>query len=281
MVLSKVATLIASLLLFFFLGSQTFAQSTVPPERQAISPISQVSTQRAGSTLQARALMEIDRRIAALENAAARVDATAGLSPESKTLLMAPIQAEIKNLTELKTQIETESDATALGALVASLVSSYRVYALFVPKIMIISSAEKLLSVADLLTSVQEKILETALASGQDVAEIETLLTDAEENITSGRESAESAIEAVSELDPAGYPGNRTALQSARADLVEAKTSLIAARESLGEALTAWQTLQSSGSAETSGQDTMTAPTSTGNISPTTLPANTSGNEAL
>lgn len=243
MLLAKLPALILSLVLFLSLSSVSFAQTQ--------NTLTAPQTTRSTGTLQSRAILEIDRRIAALTNSLNRLDAVTLLTADAIANERTQIQTEIQNLSSLKSQIQSETNSTALQPLVSQVTSSLNFYAVFVPKVMVITTAERLITVSDLLASVQTRLLEMAVSSGQDISDVETLLVDAQEQIAQGRASAESAIETVSALETEGYPGNRTALQSARADLVEARTSLLSARQSLGEALSAINTLGSTGSAET------------------------------
>lgn len=284
MKLSILKILLTTSIFAFFVSTQASAQSTSVQNIQNTTATRLQTSTATGSTLQTKALAEINKRIKALTLALSRIEQAKGLSDEAKQELSTEIQKEITNLNSLKSKIETETDAATVRTLISSVVDSYKNYALFVPKTMILSSAERLMMIADKMSMLQEKILTavTTSANGQDISEIETLLTDAQENITAGRESAQAAMEKVSSLEADGYPENRSALQQARAELVASRTSLSAARKSLGEAVTAWKNL-SKGTASTEAQGMAESPVSAEEtITATTTPAQeNTGSEAL
>ena len=258
---------IFSLFFFVFLAGSSLvsAQTSVPQTVQT-----SLTTPATGTSLTQKALSEIDRRIAALTNSATSVANMAAISPEIKTELTTQIQAEIENLNKLKAQIQAETNAIAVTGLIASVTSSYKVYALFTPKVMILATGGKLLSLAEMLTAVQQNLMMQVTAmssSGQDTTELEAMLTDAQENITAGTESAQSAMETVITLSPAQYPANRTSLQSARVDLGESLASLQAAHVSLGEVVTAL-----SQTSQTVTQTTDMPTTSGAPVAPQTMP---------
>lgn len=284
MKLSILKILLTTSIFAFFVSTQASAQSTSVQNIQNTTATRLQTSTATGSTLQTKALAEINKRIKALTLALSRIEQAKGLSEEAKQELSTEIQKEITNLNSLKSKIETETDAATVRTLISSVVDSYKNYALFVPKTMILSSAERLMMIADKMSMLQEKILTavTTSTNGQDISEIETLLTDAQENITSGRESAQAAMEKVSSLEADGYPENRSVLQQARAELVASRTSLSAARKSLGEAVTAWKNL-SKGTASTETQGMAESPVSAEEtITATTTPAQeNTGSEAL
>jgi hypothetical protein len=154
--------------------------------------------------------------------------------------MSAQIQAEIDSLTELRTKIETETDETVIRTDAKSIVNSYRIYALFMPKIMTLTAAEGMLNLSDRMISFQQQLLTLVsekAGTGEDVSALEQLLTDAQESITEAQEQAQSAIDAVSPLEPNGYPGNKTVIQTARQSLRNGRLSLVSAKDSLREVL--------------------------------------------
>lgn len=247
--MNKLALIFSS---FVFLLLVVPASAQMPS--QAVQPANtlrtatQTTTAPTGNSLQARALAEIDRRLTSLATSLSKISTMENIPGDIKANLTAEIQTEIDNLTKLKADIQAAQTQATLSAPVGSVVSSFRVYAVFTPKVLILNSAYRMMNVADMLSSVQTRLLTqvaTQAGQGQDVAALETALTDAEENIMLAKESAQSAVDQVAELTPLEYPTNRTALQAARADLTAANTALMAARESLGEVVTGLMALSS------------------------------------
>ncbi len=113
-----------------------------------------------------------------------------------------------------QTKIQNDTDAQTLTTDKQSIVKSYRVYALFMPKIRIIAHADRILEVANEMKA-------------------KTTSTDALSKIADAQTQAQNAINAVSPLTPDGYPGNKTTLDSARGMLRTALADLKTARQSM------------------------------------------------
>ncbi len=153
------------------------------------------------------AIKEIDRRLASLTNITTRINGITRITDAQKQSLLTQVQNEINNLNDLKTKIQAETDATALQAEKTSIVQSYRVYALFVPEIEIIAQADKIMDIADAMSS---KTTDATLLS----------------KIADAKSKAQNAIDLVLPLTPEGYPGNRSVLLSARDTLKTARVNL-------------------------------------------------------
>ena len=158
-----------------------------------------------------RADQEITRRINALNNLITRINAMVKVSDSQKSALTSQVQAIIANLQSLKTKIDADTNPATLLADKKSIVVAYRVFVFMIPKVTIISNADKILDLAALL---QAKNPSTAAA-----AKISDAITQ-----------ANNAISTVSALDPSGWPGNRAALVSARQML----------KTALGDLRSAW-----------------------------------------
>ena len=159
-----------------------------------------------------RAYQEIDRRIEALNQLIERINKIKRISEEQKTSLVAQVQAEITSLTNLRTKIAADTDLATLTADKKSIVDSYRVFVIFMPKITIIAHADAIIETAELMKTKNPST--------------ETLV-----KITEAINQANSAISKVINLDPSGYPGNKSELQSARSMLQVARQDLKSAWE--------------------------------------------------
>jgi hypothetical protein len=181
-----------------------------------------------------RASNEITRRITSLTNIINKISAIKRLTQSQKDSLTNGIQAEIASLTTLSTKIQTNTDLATLRTDVKSIVTSYRIYLLYLPQTQIIIAADKLLTTADTLTELAAKLqsrLTEAKGKGEDVASLETALVDMQAKITDAKTQANAAINAVAILKPTDYPGNKPELQKARALLQTAHKDLITARQ--------------------------------------------------
>lgn len=153
------------------------------------------------------AIKEIDRRIAALGKLTTLINNVKRLTAVQKETLVAQINIEIKNLEDLKVKINNETDAAALQEEKKSIVTDYKSYALFVPEIEIISHADRIIAVADALST---KTTDAALLK----------------TIQDSKAKAQSAIDLVLPLLPDEYPTYRTTLKTARDMLKTARIGL-------------------------------------------------------
>lgn len=183
--------------------------------------------------LRTRAIAEIDRRLKSLTGLTEKINAIKRLTAEQKSALTSSIQEQINSLTSLKTKIQSDSDLETLKADAKSIVDSYRIYLLYIPKIHILTVADAELNYADKLTELAFKLenrLNEKKANGQDVSSWVTLLTQMKSKISEGKSQAQSAFDAVLNLKPEDYPGNKSTLESARQTLQKARQSLQEAR---------------------------------------------------
>src|SRR3989339_757212 len=161
----KKSLLLIPILVFLFLKTNAFAVSSAvsititavqTESRTKIAPASRAAAKE--TNLKKRADKEIDRRIKSLNNLVTKVGALKRLTADQKSLLRSQVESEIANLTALKTKIDGDTDASILKTDVQSVVKSYRVYALFLPKINILAASDQILNITDKLSSVSAKL---------------------------------------------------------------------------------------------------------------------------
>ncbi len=221
-----------STLLFLLFPPVTFAQDAMPLTTASNSSNSAMVKSKftaKETNLRSRADIEIQRRLTALQELLTKIVALKHVPDASKTVYSTSIQNEITSLTNLKAKIDAETDTAALKTEVQSIITSYRVFALFMPQIRILAAADTATTVADNLTTVWTKLqtrITTAKASGIDTSSWETLLSDMQIKVTDAKSTAAAVITEVSSLTPEGYPGNKTTLEDARKKLLTAHLSL-------------------------------------------------------
>jgi len=195
-------------------------------------------------TLQERADREITRRITSLKNLITRINSFKRISEEKKEALTMQVQTEIDSLTALQTKIKADTDPETLKTDVQSIVTSYRIYALFMPKIAILAMAERLDATADQMNTLATKLqtrIETAKAEGKEVGAMQSTLLAMQKKIADAKTQEQNAINAVIPLTPDGYPANKKTLQEARTMLQTGQQDLIAARKDAKEIISALQ----------------------------------------
>ncbi len=186
-----------------------------------------------------RAEGEIDRRIERLEAIKIRVESMARLSAESKASLMANIDGQIQTLTDLGVKVQSDTSTTSLRANIDSVKSSYRVFALTIPKSTIIASADRVLSVSDQMTSFSAKLserIEAAASSGVDVSALIEAQARLDASIASAKSSATTASNTVSSLSvnadsQVAFEANITAMKEARKTIQVAQQHIVSARK--------------------------------------------------
>ncbi|MGE5042361.1 MAG: hypothetical protein ACM3IJ_05680 [Candidatus Levyibacteriota bacterium] len=192
--------------------------------------------------LRNRADTEIQRRLTALNELLTRVNNLKHVSATNKTTYTTAIQTEVTNLTALKTKIDADTDAATLKTDVKSIVDSYRIFALFMPQIRLLSASDSITDITDNLTALTGKLqtrITTAQSAGQNVASLQTLLTDMQTKIADAKTQATTIATDVAPLTPAGYPGNKTTLEAARKTLQSAFQDLKTAGQDAKQIITA------------------------------------------
>ncbi len=186
-------------------------------------------TENTLENLKKRAIKEIDRRVESLKQLIDKINAVKRLSAEKKSSMVSGVTTEITNLIALREKINADTDVETLRTDVKSIVTSYRVYALYVPKIYIIVNAEKILETADALSQLADKL------EIKDASSFQNQLKGMKESIADAKIKAQQAIDIVTPLAPEGFPANKTELQKAREQLRLAHQDLVSARHSAKE----------------------------------------------
>ena len=198
--------LLVSGLIFSFLRP-VYAQTLT------LSPTKAVSVKQSAklSNLKEKAIQEIDRRITSLNKLKTRISENKKMTSVQVTQFDTEIVTEVNNLESLKTKIDAETDMKNLQAYKKSIVDSYRIYALFMPKISLIIAANRVIETADKITALAKKYQDKLLQSSGNT-DLETKLADA-------KTQANAVISEVSVLKPEGFPGNKQTLIGARSKL--------------------------------------------------------------
>jgi hypothetical protein len=201
--------------------------------RSATATKSSTLVQTRISDLKARADREIVRRTTALTLLITRLNNFKRLPDKDREEFKKAIQDEIKALNELKSKIDAETDLTMLKADVQSIVSSYRIFALFIPKIHLLAAADTMLTISDNLTALADRLqtaINIAKTKGNETTSLEADLKIINDKIADAKKQANAVDSIVLPLTPDGYPGNKSILNNARSmikngheDLVDAK----------------------------------------------------------
>lgn len=182
--------------------------------------------------VKARAAMELSRRISALQKLLQRLSGLKRLTADQKTTLTSEVQDQITTLTALQSKIQADTDLQTAKTDTQSIISSYRIFALFMPQMTIISSADRMLNLTDKFSSMEAKLqsrLTEAQSKGLNISSMQAYLTDMQSKTADANTQAQNALTMVLSLTPAGYPANKVTLQNARQLLVTGHTDLMSA----------------------------------------------------
>ena len=181
------------------------------------------------ANLKNRADNAIEARITHLTKLIDIINNIKRLTSAQKATLVGQVQDEINSLNTLKTKIDADTDLTTLRTDVKSIVQSFRVYVVFMPKIYIIAHADRIMDVVSLFQTLESKLTARVSAAGNP-SSLTSLLSDMTAKVTDAGTQAQNAINTVLPLTPDGWPGNKAQLESAR-------TMLQTARQDLEDAL--------------------------------------------
>lgn len=209
-----------------------------------------------------RADKEIDRRIAALTDLNARVQAMQKVTDTFKAGISASITNEINALTSLKAKIDADTDAATLKSDVQSITSSYRVFALVIPQGHIAAFADRQVTLVSMMSTLGSKLqarITAAQQAGATTTALTAALTDMATKLQDAQKQAEAAVAVSSVLTPDGgdktkMAANQAALKQGRADLVVGQKDLAAARKDVATIISGLNKISAGVNASSSAQ---------------------------
>lgn len=170
------------------------------------------------SSLKTKADNEISRRLTSLNNLVTKIGGLQKLTADQKSQLTSQIQASITELTNLKAKIDTDVDLVTLRVDVKSVITNYRVYVLFLPRIQELLAIDRAMLLLDKLNQIVAD-LKTKISSLVDLTDMQNKLSDAKTQL-------DAAQNEILPLTPESYPGNRGVLQDARKKIQAAHQDL-------------------------------------------------------
>ncbi len=217
-----------------------------------VSATTTVKIDAAGNRAKTKAAQEIDRRLAALQALAARINAMTKVTPELKANINTVVQNQTQTFGQLKAKIAADTDLVTLKADVKSITDSYRVYALLIPQAHIIAASDRVVTLNNMLNGIGLKLkarLESAQAAGADVTALGTTLVELGTKIDSANAHAQAAVNGTVSLvpddgDKAKMEANLKALKDARAEIVAAHKDLADARKAVAAIISGLTSLQ-------------------------------------
>lgn len=180
------------------------------------------------STIIAKGDQEISRRLATLNTLTAKVSAATRLSASDKTYLTNEVNTEVSGLTSLKTKLDAETTLADARTDAQAIFDGYRVYALIVPKIGLVRTADSEQVTDTKLTALATKLqarLTAAQANHKTVDDLQAKLTDMTNQVASAQTTAASIETKVLSLQPTDYNSDHALLSGDRDQLATAHTA--------------------------------------------------------
>ncbi|MCL4366318.1 hypothetical protein M1437_03770 [Patescibacteria group bacterium] len=137
--------------------------------------------------LKKRADKMINNRVSSLNKLLQRIQNDKRLSTDEKTSLSGDVQANITGLTQLKAKIDADTDITTVRADTRSIITNFRIHAIFEPKIRLLVTINHLSALQGRLSSLTPKLqtlINNLKSQGKDVSKLQSLLDDINSNLS-------------------------------------------------------------------------------------------------
>jgi ATP-dependent protease HslVU (ClpYQ) ATPase subunit len=185
------------------------------------STSTQTQSQRL-ALIKSRGAAEITRRITSLNAVLGKITATTKLSATDKAYLTTEVNSEISGLTALQTKLAADSTLSSAITDAQSIFSEYRVYALLLPKIWLVATADaqqttetKLLTLS---SNLQTRITDDQNA-GKNVSSLQTELNSMITEIDNAQSISSNIEQSVLPLQPSDYDSDHAILSGDAAQL--------------------------------------------------------------
>jgi hypothetical protein len=204
---------------------------SVTPRPTATTAPTETDAQKI-TNLQTKGTAEIQRRINNLNTSLTGLAASTKLSAGDKTALTAEVQAELTGLIALKSKLASDTTLAECVTDVQNIFNDYRVYALLLPKIRMITVTDRFTAVEAELTTLQP-LLQTAIdtqnAAGKSTTAMQATLDDLHTK-TAAAGALTSIVDApLIALQPTDYDSNHAVLETYRTSLGTALADIQAA----------------------------------------------------
>ena len=225
-------------LLFLGLAMPALAATTTG---LSVNASATTNTTEVLSKVIARSDTAISARIDALNKRLARINAMQKVSDAEKASATAEVQTQISDLTALKVKIDADTDGATARADAKTITGDYRIYALIIPQMSIIASADRISTLVGIATTLQTKLqtrITDAQNAGKNVTALQAAMTDMTAKLSDATTQGQNANTGVASLSPdqgnaTVAASNKTALVASHADIMAGVTDLQAARKDI------------------------------------------------
>ncbi len=192
--------------------------------------------------LKKRADKMIDNRIDALNKVLQRIQNDKRLSADEKSSLSAEIQTNISGLTSLKAKIDADTDITVARTDSKSIITNFRVFAIFEPKIRLLVTIDNMSASQTRLSSLTPKLqnlINNLKSQGKDVSKLQPLLDDINSNLSTIGSKLSADRQTVLGISASSNPST---FASVRQDLATVREEFAKVRSDIGQMRVEFQT---------------------------------------
>lgn len=197
---------------FYLVQGIAHATSTTPTDKQQGNLVS----------IQNKGMDEINQRFITLNNLSTQVSSSTKLTPSDQASLSSQITTTVTSLTALKTQLATDTTVDQASTDVAGIFSNFRVYALVVPKVQLITITDNQLNIESQL-SAKVQLLQAQIAANtstaKSVSTAKILLTGMNNLVTSSQTISSTVRNDTISLQPSNWNANHNILSGDRTQL--------------------------------------------------------------
>lgn len=185
--------------------------------------------------LQKRANKLIDSRIDSLNKVLARIKNDKRLSADEKASLSQDVQTTISGLTQLKAKIDADTDISVARDDAQKIITDFKVFAIFEPKIRLLVTIDRLLALDSKLSSLASKLqshINKLKAQGKDVSKLQALLDDINSNLSMASSKLASDKGTVISISASSNP---SVFAPIRQDLADVRSEFAQIRHDIGQ----------------------------------------------
>jgi hypothetical protein len=175
---------------------------------------------------------EIGRRLSTLNALSAKVSSATKLSSADQASLSSEISTEIDGLNGLKTKLDADTTASDAKTDAQAIINDYRVYALIVPKVNLVKTADDQQVAESKLSALAVKLqarISTAQTAGKNVTSLQGELASLNSKVAAAQAISSNIESAVVNLQPSDYNSNHSVLSGDRDQLKTAQADIQAA----------------------------------------------------
>jgi hypothetical protein len=172
---------------------------------------------------------EIARRLSTLNTLSAKVSSATKLTAADRASLSSEISTEVDGLNGLKTKLDADTTVSDAKTDAQAIIDGYRVYALIVPKVSLVKTADDQQVAEGKLSALSAKLqarITVAQTAGKNVTSLQTELASLNSKVSAAQAISSSIESAVVNLQPSDYNSNHSVLSGDRNQLKTAQSDI-------------------------------------------------------